>query len=105
MSAAEHIILFSRIKGFAHDEQTLKSILDSVKLYEFRDGKVKTFSGGMRRRLSLAIALIGNPKLVILDEPTTGMDAKIRLQTCKIILQLRAEHRTMLITTHNMEEA
>jgi ABC-2 type transport system ATP-binding protein len=50
-----------------------------VYLYQNRNGKVKTFSGGMRRRLSLAISLIGNPKLVVLDEPTTGMDAKIRL--------------------------
>jgi ABC-2 type transport system ATP-binding protein len=48
-------------------------------LFENRAGKVKNFSGGMRRRLSLAISLIGNPKLVVLDEPTTGMDAKIRL--------------------------
>lgn len=59
----------------------------------------------MRRRLSLAISLIGNPKLIILDEPTTGMDAKIRLQTWKIILQIRDASRSMLITTHNMEEA
>jgi ABC-type multidrug transport system ATPase subunit len=73
-------------------------------LYENRNGKVSTFSGGMRRRLSLAISLIGEPKLVILDEPTTGMDAKIRLQTWKLILKIKA-NRTVLITTHNMEEA
>jgi ABC-2 type transport system ATP-binding protein len=60
-----------------------------VNLYDNRNGKVSTFSGGMRRRLSLAISLIGNPKLVILDEPTTGMDAQIRLQTWKLILKLR----------------
>jgi ABC-2 type transport system ATP-binding protein len=53
--------------------------LQSVNLYENRNGKVSTFSGGMRRRLSLAISLIGNPKLIILDEPTTGMDAHIRI--------------------------
>jgi ABC-type multidrug transport system ATPase subunit len=58
----------------------------------------------MRRRLSLAISMIGNPKLLILDEPTTGMDAKIRLLTWKLILNLR-KHKTVLITTHNMEEA
>ena len=58
----------------------------------------------MRRRLSLAISLIGNPKLVVLDEPTTGMDAKIRFSTWKIILQLRGKN-TVLMTTHNMQEA
>lgn len=56
----------------------------------------------MRRRLSLALSLVGNPKLVILDEPTTGMDAKVRLLTWKLILGLREKH-TVLITTHNME--
>ena len=56
----------------------------------------------MRRRLSLALSLVGDPKLVILDEPTTGMDAKVRLQTWKLILALRQTH-TVLITTHNME--
>ena len=70
-------------------------------MYENRGGKVSTFSGGMRRRLSLAISLIGDPKLVILDEPTTGMDAHIRILTWKLILNIRA-NRTVLITTHNM---
>ena len=68
------------------------------------DGKVSTFSGGMRRRLSLALSMIGNPKLLILDEPTTGMDAKVRILTWKLIIALRRTH-TVLITTHNMEEA
>lgn len=77
--------------------------LKSVALEGYRTGKVNTFSGGMRRRLSLAISLLGNPKVVVLDEPTTGMDAKIRLETWKIILKLRDPKRTMLITTHNME--
>ena len=58
----------------------------------------------MRRRLSLALSMIGNPKLLILDEPTTGMDAKVRLLTWKLIIALRGKH-TVLITTHNMEEA
>jgi ABC-type multidrug transport system ATPase subunit len=58
----------------------------------------------MRRRLSLALSMIGSPKLLILDEPTTGMDAKVRLLTWKLILALRGSH-TVLITTHNMEEA
>lgn len=54
--------------------------------------------------MSLALSMVGNPKLLILDEPTTGMDAKVRLLTWKLILGLRGRH-TVLITTHNMEEA
>ena len=94
--------LFSKLKGY--DESLIQKGLEEVNLWQNRSGRVKTFSGGMKRRLSLAISLIGNPKLVVLDEPTTGMDAKIRFSTWKIILQLRGKN-TVLMTTHNMEEA
>jgi len=63
--------------------------LRNVSLDKNKDGRVNTFSGGMRRRLSLALSLTGNPKLIILDEPTTGMDAKVRLLTWKLILALK----------------
>jgi ABC-type multidrug transport system ATPase subunit len=89
------------LKGFPSTEKDIKKCLESVNLYENKNGKVSTFSGGMRRRLSLAISLIGDPKLVILDEPTTGMDAHIRILTWKLILKIRS-NRTVLITTHNM---
>ena len=91
--------LFSKLKGY--DESLIQKGLEEVDLWKNKDGRIKTFSGGMRRRLSLAISLIGNPKLVVLDEPTTGMDAKIRFSTWKIILQLRGKN-TVLMTTHNM---
>lgn len=78
--------------------------MEGVSLQKNINGKVSTFSGGMRRRLSLALSTVGNPKLLILDEPTTGMDAKVRLLTWRLILGLRGRH-TVLITTHNMEEA
>jgi ABC-type multidrug transport system ATPase subunit len=101
LTAGEHIELFHRLKHLeATREKTLLS-LESVGLEKNIDGRVTTFSGGMRRRLSLALSLISDPKLVILDEPTTGMDAKVRLQTWKLILGLRQKH-TVLITTHNM---
>ena len=75
--------------------------MQTVSLEKNVHGKVSTFSGGMRRRLSLALSMVGDPKLLILDEPTTGMDAKVRLLTWKLILGLRGRH-TVLITTHNM---
>lgn len=102
MTAYQHMELFTILKGYS--SEAIRQGLEQVNLWENRDGQIRTFSGGMKRRLSLAISLIGNPKLVVLDEPTTGMDAKIRFSTWKIILQLRGK-KTVLMSTHNMEEA
>lgn len=66
--------------------------------------KVGGFSGGMKRRLSLAMAAIGNPKIILLDEPTTGLDPKVRQQVWSLIGQLKA-NRSIILTTHSMEEA
>jgi ABC-type multidrug transport system ATPase subunit len=101
MTAGEHIEMFHRLKGLPIDAQGIRRQLETVSLEKNVDGMVSTFSGGMRRRLSLALSMIGDPKLVILDEPTTGMDAKVRLLTWKLILAMRGKH-TVLITTHNM---
>lgn len=104
LTAGEHVELFHHLKHLTVSKEKILSSLESVGLEKNMDGRVTTFSGGMRRRLSLALSLVGGPELVILDEPTTGMDARVRLQTWKLILGLRLKH-TVLITTHNMEEA
>jgi ABC-type multidrug transport system ATPase subunit len=104
LTAGEHVELFHHLKHLSVSKEKILSSLESVGLEKNMDGRVTTFSGGMRRRLSLALSLVGGPELVILDEPTTGMDARVRLQTWKLILGLRLKH-TVLITTHNMEEA
>ena len=104
LTAGEHVQLFHRLKHLTVSQENILSSLESVGLEKNMEGRVTTFSGGMRRRLSLALSLVGGPELVILDEPTTGMDARVRLQTWKLILGLRSRH-TVLITTHNMEEA
>lgn len=102
LTAGEHVQLFHRLKHLPISQEQVLASLESVGLERNANGRVTTFSGGMRRRLSLALSLIGDPQLVILDEPTTGMDARVRLQTWKLILGLRGKH-TVLITTHNME--
>ena len=76
-----------------------------VQLQEKRDAYVKTLSGGQKQRLSLACALVGDPELLFLDEPTTGLDPQSRLQSWGIVEGLRARGRTVLLTTHYMEEA
>ena len=76
-----------------------------VGLEEKAGAYVRTLSGGQKQRLSLACALVGDPELVFLDEPTTGLDPQSRRQTWEIVERLKARGRTVLLTTHYMEEA
>lgn len=102
----EHLILFGRIKELSYEiaKEEAEEKLDQVKLLHVKDKRAGTFSGGMKRRLSVAIAGVGNPKIVILDEPTTGMDPINRRNAWKLIQKLK-KGRVMILTTHSMEEA
>jgi len=76
MTAEEHMIMFCKIKGvpISYMQDTVDRNLKAVKLLDEKYSFVGTFSGGMKRRLSVAISCIGDPKVIIMDEPTTGMD-------------------------------
>ena len=78
--------------------------MENIALIEFRDLKTSELSGGMRRRLSVAIALVGNPLIIFLDEPTTGLDPENRLQMWSILEKSR-EGRAIILSTHSMKEA
>ena len=82
-----------------------KRLLTKFELTEFADRRVKTYSGGMRRRLDLAASLVGNPKILFLDEPTAGLDPRSRLALWSVIKELVEEGVTMLLTTQYLEEA
>ncbi len=82
-----------------------KSILQRLQLWEKRDAFYGTLSGGQKQRLALAMALINQPSLLFLDEPTTGLDPQVRLEIHKLIEELKSEKRTILLTTHYIEEA
>ncbi|KAI3970659.1 hypothetical protein MKX01_024306 [Papaver californicum] len=106
LSGEEHLHLFASIKGLP--PATIKSVVDKslaeVKLANAAKVRAGSCSGGMKRRLSVAIALIGDPKLVILDEPTTGMDPITRRHVWDIIENAK-KGRAIVLTTHSMEEA
>eukprot|EP00253_Pinus_taeda_P023624 PITA_23624 len=96
LSAREHLYLFASIKGIPRS--AIKSLSESAHI------RAGSYSGGMKRRLSVAIALIGDPKLVFLDEPTTGMDPVTRRYVWDIIEHTKKD-RAIVLTTHSMEEA
>ncbi|OIW17017.1 hypothetical protein TanjilG_00177 [Lupinus angustifolius] len=106
LSGEEHLQLFATIKGLSPN--SIKSVtetsLGEVRLTEASKVRAGSYSGGMKRRLSVAIALIGDPKLVILDEPTTGMDPITRRHVWDIIENAK-KGRAIILTTHSMEEA
>lgn len=85
--------------------RSVKELIDIVGLGEKADTRIKTLSGGQRRRLELALGLVGDPDLVFLDEPTTGFDPSARRQAWTIIENLRSLGKTILLTTHYMDEA
>ncbi|HSU87148.1 MAG TPA: ABC transporter ATP-binding protein [Chthoniobacterales bacterium] len=81
------------------------SLLRRLQLWEKRDAGYATLSGGQKQRLALALAMINDPQMLFLDEPTTGLDPQVRLEIRDLIEELRAEKRTILMTTHYIEEA
>ena len=89
-----------------YDRHTdLNKLIDRLQLTEKRDALYKSLSGGQKQRVALALALVNEPSLLFLDEPTTGLDPQVRHEIHNLIQELRADHRSILITTHYIEEA
>ena len=91
--------------GYYAKPRDVDEVIDLVGLAEKRDARVKTLSGGQKRRLDLGIALVGDPDLVFLDEPTTGFDPAARRSAWEMIRSLRSLGKTILLTTHYLDEA
>jgi len=82
-----------------------EQLLKRLQLWDKRSAAYETLSGGQKQRLALALALVNDPQLLFLDEPTTGLDPQIRLEIHSLIEEMKAEQRTVLLTTHYIEEA
>jgi ABC-2 type transport system ATP-binding protein len=102
LSVREILELFAGYYARARD---VGEVIELVGLSEKREARVRTLSGGQLRRLDLALALVGDPELIFLDEPTTGFDPAARRQAWETIRDLRALGKGILLTTHYMEEA
>ncbi|KAJ3275448.1 ATP-binding cassette sub- A member 1 [Terramyces sp. JEL0728] len=106
LTAREHIELYAGLKGVPKKdwESIVTERLQAVRLLHVADNPVNTYSGGMKRRLSVVISTIGDPKIVYLDEPTTGMDPVNRRHVWSFIEKFKT-NRVIILTTHSMEEA
>ncbi|KAF9174646.1 hypothetical protein BGX21_009875 [Mortierella sp. AD011] len=106
LTVADHLLFYSRLRGIppSLEQQVVTHAIASVSLTKFRDRQVKGLSGGEKRRVSIAIALLGDNSVIFLDEPSTGLDPAVRRVIWDIINRVKT-NRTIVLTTHSMEEA
>jgi ABC-2 type transport system ATP-binding protein len=102
LTVTEMLRLFA---GYYREPRPVDEVVELVGLQEKRDDRVRRLSGGQRRRLDLGLALVGDPELIFLDEPTTGFDPRARRQAWETIRDLRGLGKTILLTTHYLDEA
>ncbi len=107
LSVEQNLLIYSKFYGLSKNEAQprISSVLQFMELAEKKTSRIRELSGGMKRRLIIARALINNPKLLILDEPTTGLDPQVRHHIWDKLRSLKKNGTTILLTTHYMEEA
>jgi ABC-2 type transport system ATP-binding protein len=107
LTARENIELFGHLHAIPKSEmrERMDVLLEILELTEVSDRKVKGYSGGMLRKLNLIVALISDPQIAFLDEPTVGMDPRARRATWDFISSLKTRNKTIILTTHYIEEA
>ncbi|KAF2831862.1 P-loop containing nucleoside triphosphate hydrolase protein [Ophiobolus disseminans] len=105
MTVTEHLYFYARARGVPDPKSSVDAILQATGLHRFETRLASKLSGGNKRKLSLGIALMGNPSVLLLDEPSSGMDAAAKRVMWRTLLGVAAPGRALLITTHSMEEA
>jgi ABC-2 type transport system ATP-binding protein len=101
----ENLVLVARLRHLKQPGKIADDLLERFSLTDAATRKVSTYSGGMRRRLDIAMSLIGNPPVIFLDEPTTGLDPEARLEVWAAVKDLAARGTTVLLTTQYLDEA
>ncbi len=105
LTGRENLVLVARLRHLKNAGQIASDLLDRFQLTDAAGRRVSTYSGGMRRRLDIAMSIIGSPPVVFLDEPTTGLDPQARAEVWNSVRQLAGQGTTVLLTTQYLDEA
>lgn len=105
LTGRENLVLIARLRRVPDARATADDLLQRFQLEDAAERRVATYSGGMRRRLDIAMSLIGDPHVIVLDEPTTGLDPHARLEVWAAITELAQQGTTVLLTTQHLDEA
>ena len=105
LSGRENLVLVAKLRHLADPATIADDLLARFALTDAATRRVATYSGGMRRRLDIAMSLIGNPPVIVLDEPTTGLDPQARLEVWQAVRELARQGTTVLLTTQYLDEA
>jgi ABC-2 type transport system ATP-binding protein len=105
LTGQENLIMIARLRHLKHPRQVADELLTRFGFTEAAHRRVATYSGGMRRRLDLAMSLVGTPQVIFLDEPTTGLDPEARLEMWKVVKELADGGITVFLTTQYLDEA
>ena len=105
LTGRENLIMIARLRHLNNPRQVTDDLLNRFSLTDAADRRVSTYSGGMRRRLDIAMSLVGKPQVIFLDEPTTGLDPEGRIEVWKTVKELSLNGTTVFLTTQYLEEA
>ena len=105
LTGRENLIMIAELRHLENPRQVADELLKRFGLTDAADRRVSTYSGGMRRRLDIAMSLIGKPQVIFLDEPTTGLDPEARIEVWKTVKELSLNGTTVFLTTQHLEEA
>ena len=105
LTGRENLVLMARLRRVKDAGQIADDLLARFQLTDAAERRVATYSGGMRRRLDIAMSLIGNPPVIFLDEPTTGLDPQARIEVWNSVKELAGQGTTVLLTTQYLDEA
>lgn len=105
LTGRENLTMIARLRYLKNPRQVADDMLKRFGLTDAADRRVSAYSGGMRRRLDIALSLVGKPQIIFLDEPTTGLDPEARIEVWKIVKELADGGTTVLLTTQYLEEA
>ncbi|MEP6562409.1 MAG: ATP-binding cassette domain-containing protein [Nakamurella sp.] len=105
LNGRENLVLVGKLRHVSDPGKVADDLLERFALLDAAGRKVSTYSGGMRRRLDIAMSLIGNPQVIFLDEPTTGLDPEARIEVWRAVKELAEHGTTVLLTTQYLDEA